>query len=169
MIRVFPHSLLWNSENKNDLLHITRIYTAVEFRMTRVRLDSGKVKGRKMMTHSQSAFSDLRALKQKVAHAMGRCCSAQQKCTSTISQHTLMGCGVGRSCSKVYNAICYLQNAAKQQFPLRWLALLLKTSRCQCVLRKEKSPLHPHVPGASPRVGDVSVWGKVCGKWDTKD
>lgn len=25
-----------------------------------------------------------------------------------------MGCGVGRSRSKVYNAICYLQNEAKQ-------------------------------------------------------
>lgn len=91
---VFPHSLHWNLENKNDLLHITRIYTAVEFRVTRVRLDSGKVKGRKTMILSQSTFSDFRALKEKVTHALGRCCPAQQRHTSIISQHTLMGCGV---------------------------------------------------------------------------
>lgn len=79
-----------------------------------------------------------------------------------------MGWRSGRSHPKGFNAIYYLQNAAKHQFLYSWLALLPRTSRCQCVLRKEKSPLHPHVPGARPRVGDVSVWGKVCGKWHTK-
>lgn len=64
--------------------------------MTRVRLDSGKIKGRKTMILSQSTFSDFRALNE-VAHAVGRCCPAQEKHTSiqpAMPQHALVGCGV---------------------------------------------------------------------------
>lgn len=78
-----------------------------------------------------------------------------------------------------------------QKRRFKWWALLPRTSRCQCVLRKEKSRLHPELPstalcphcpnpskgaaGSRTRrmhplgYGDVSGWGSVCEKQEKKD